>query len=613
MPRNIYSVPTCAEEHFLCTQNFAKLAVRSCSCLLATLKIRLILALRRRRLTRISSYYSTPLFCLFATSMTSCPRLPPEILHTITTNYLSPTDDTSTLHSLSLTHSFLLSSTRTALFHTVRLTRHPLDDGVHPHLCTAFSSLLRRSPYIAGFVRKLIIIEGTIRNSWFSNVRYWVNSEDEDLPFILRMVAYGGQHNCGQWTGAGLRSLEILGFGKATMNWDSFHPELRRAFADVFERGRLEDLRLVGLNKFPLRVLQRSKHLRNMCFGWMEIATSTLDSNAASGTESEVESSQDINSIRRPELKFLDLSFEHNTEQGTALISALTRPSCPIDTSRLEHIVINGDQHLNIQHLFNHCRDELKFLEIRSTYLPPAFLPQAHLAPPANEYPIPSPPTHISLRSLSALHCISLFVPVIDWDEVNPKPFPWLDHLLSTLCVSTPHNTTSNPSLHTLQLIFDIDGIPLFERINQTEWSNLNAHLTRLLKPRSASYSPSDAFPYTPSLIHIQDLVYNRTSPDSCRDLEITIYIFTDLDSYTNYHNGSYTPNSHCAFLKDPMGSYSSAFCQCNKPSSGNRRGERDARQKESMQMRRFLTRFLPVLGTREGIDGIRVYRINRE
>ncbi|KAF9446082.1 hypothetical protein P691DRAFT_777127 [Macrolepiota fuliginosa MF-IS2] len=521
------------------------------------------------------------------------PHLPPEILHSIVTTYLSPTDDTPTLHALSLTHSFFIPSTRAILFHTIRLARHHRDDGVHPHLCSAFSALLHRSPYIAQFVRKLIVIEGTIRNSWFGHFRYWVSSEDEELPFILRMVAYGGQRDNDQWPGIGLRSLEVLGFGKATMDWESFQPQLRRAFVDMFELGRLEDLRLVGLNHFPLHILRHGKHLRNICFGWME--TSTPEPNTGPDTESEeVERSQSINNIHRPALKFLDLSFEHDAAQGEALISALIQPSCPIDISRLEHIVINGDQHLNIQHLFDYCHDELKFLEIRT-----------------NEYPIPSPPTHISLRSLSALHCLSLFVPVIDWDEVSPKPFPWLDHLLSTLQINTA-SKTSNPSLHTLQLIFDIDRIPLFERINQTEWSNLNNHLTRLLKSHSPSpFSSSDAFPYTPSLINTPDAIHTQYRSNTCHEkLEITIYIFTDLDSYMG-HNGTYA-SSHCAFLKDPMGSYSSTSCQCGKSRSGQTtRPRSDSGRRESTQMRKFLTKFLPVLATQEGIDGIRVYRIN--
>lgn len=296
----------------------------------------------------------------------SSPRLPPEILHTLTTSYLSPTTDASTLHALSLTHSFLLASARSALFHTVRLTRHILDDGVHPHLCSSLAALFHRSPHIAGYVRKLVIVEGTIRNSWFSNTRYWVTSEDDDLPFILRMVAYGGGQHAApgtpkdNWAGIGLRSLEILGFGKSIMDWSSFHPKLHEAFIDVFEKGSLEDLRIVGLNNFPLHALQRTKSLKNMCFGWMDITTS------AASLEHE---SNDVYGSR-PELKFLDLSFEHNMAQGTALIDALIQPTCSLNTSHLEHIVINGDQHLNIQDLFNHCQSDLKFLEIRSTFSP---------------------------------------------------------------------------------------------------------------------------------------------------------------------------------------------------------------------------------------------------
>src|SRR5262245_45970605 len=136
----------------------------------------------------------------------SSPRLPPEILHAITTSYLSPIDDASTLKALSLTHSFFLPATRAGLFNNIRLARHKWDDGVHPFLCRAFANLLHRSPHIAGYVRKLIIVEGTIRNSWYSDTRCWVESEDDDLPFILRMVAFGGANNSGTWSGIGLRS-----------------------------------------------------------------------------------------------------------------------------------------------------------------------------------------------------------------------------------------------------------------------------------------------------------------------------------------------------------------------------------------------------------------------
>ncbi|KAF9442011.1 hypothetical protein P691DRAFT_765665 [Macrolepiota fuliginosa MF-IS2] len=94
---------------------------------------------------------------------------------------------------------------------------------------------------------------------------------------------------------------------------------------------------------------------------------------------------------------------------------------------------VHHQWHLNIQHLFDHCHDEIKLFKIQT-----------------NEYPIPSPPTHISLRSLSALHCLSLFIPVIDWDNVSPKPFPWLDHLLPKSTPpqrqATPPSTPSNSS-----------------------------------------------------------------------------------------------------------------------------------------------------------------------
>lgn len=296
--------------------------------------------------------------------MSASPRLPLEILHAITTSYLSSTDDTSTLHALSISHSLFLTPTRASLFHTIRLSRHLADDGVHPHLCSAFSGLLHRSPYIAGFVRKLIIIEGTIKNSWFGNVRYWVASEDEDLPFILRMVAFGqGQRGEG-WQSTGLRSLEILGFGKATIDWNSLSPQMRSAFIDVIQRAGLEDLRLVGLNGFPLSILGGSKTLKNMCFGWMVVDSEVSELDTYSIPNSEYSNIDD----GRPELTFLDLSFEHQTLQGTTLIDALIQPKCPIGISRVEHVVINGEQYPNIQELLNYCQD-VSFLEIRSKSL----------------------------------------------------------------------------------------------------------------------------------------------------------------------------------------------------------------------------------------------------
>ncbi|KAF5359655.1 hypothetical protein D9756_002893 [Leucocoprinus leucothites] len=525
--------------------------------------------------------------------MTS-PRLPPEILHTITVSYLSPVNDVSTLRALSLTHSFLLPATRTALFHTIRLARHKKDDGVHPFLCRSLASLFHRSPHIAGYVRKLTIVEGTIRNSWYSDIRFWVSSEDDDLPFILRMVAYGGadsRHAPETWTGIGLRSLEMLGFGKSTMDWMSFHWQLREALVDVFERGKLEDLRLVGLNNFPLASLQRNETLRNMCFGWLWTANG--DSNATTNPEGDSPSKTVIRRYR-PTLKFLDLSFEHNESQGTALINELTHPSCPVDISGLEHLVINGDQHLNIQHLFNHCRDDLRFLEIRT-----------------NQYPIPAPPAHISLEPLSSLHCLSLFVPVIDWEEISPKPFPWLDHLLSTLCVTSftsacgNGRTISNPSLHNLQLIFDIDQLPLFERIEQTEWSSLNAHFKRLLKHRTRATSP--ATPLTSSA----DTNLLTEAPD----LKITIYIFTDLDTIDFLDGAQYMSTCH-TFLKDPLASYATSSCHCDynpRLSTSVERSESWGRESgvESTPMRRFLSTFLPVLGSKEGLKSIRVLRTN--
>jgi hypothetical protein len=156
----------------------------------------------------------------------------------------------------------------------------------------------------------------------------------------------------------------------------------------------------------------------------------------------------------------------------------------------------------------------------------------------------------MSLNNLSSLHCLSFFVPVIDWDEVNPKPFPWLDQLLSTLWdVNHPTGSkslyyTTNPNLHTLQLIFYIDRIPLFERINQTEWSNLNSQLLRLLRSRSGS-----KYPPTP-------------------DLEIKIYIYNDpiacyaCCSSSPSLGAMHTMNCH-SFLKYPLVPYSSTSRSC--------------------------------------------------
>jgi hypothetical protein len=151
------------------------------------------------------------------------------------------------------------------------------------------------------------------------------------------------------------------------MDWNSLHWQLRDALIDVFEKGRLEDLRLVGLNNFPLFALERNTTLRNMCFGWLWTAKTSF----VCGTESRGNSSQAVFSRQssRPQLKFLNLSFEHNENQGTALINQLLQPDCPVEVARLKHVVINGDQHLNIQCLFNHCQDDLKFLEIRSMLL----------------------------------------------------------------------------------------------------------------------------------------------------------------------------------------------------------------------------------------------------
>lgn len=242
------------------------------------------------------------------------------------------------------------------LFHTIQLSRHVLDDGVHPHLCSSLANLLHGSPHIADYIRKLVIVEGTIRNSWFGHTRYWVTSEDEDLPFILRMVAFGGQQ-VANWHGFGLQSLEIFGCGKSIMDWSNFPLNLREAFVDVFNRGKLEDLRLIGLNNFPLHTLRHTRSLKNVCFGWMDPAASnTMLENA----------SYDDDNTPRPQLKSLNLSFEHNVVQGETLISILTQPTCPLDTSHLDHIVVNGDQHHNLQNLFDHCQFNLKFLEIRS-------------------------------------------------------------------------------------------------------------------------------------------------------------------------------------------------------------------------------------------------------
>jgi hypothetical protein len=217
---------------------------------------------------------------------------------------------------------------------------------------------------------------------------------------------------------------------------------------------------------------------------------------------------------------------------------------------------------------------------------------------------------HITLQPLSSLHCLSLFVPVIDWDEINPKPLPWLDHLLSTLCVLSPSGTSiSNPYLHNLQLIFDIDQLPLFERIEQTEWSSLNGHLKRLLKCRTASSSSSSGL-YSSSLSSLE--------ASGAPNLAITIYIFTNLDNIESLEgNGQYMLTCY-TFLKDPLGPYVMTSCQCDD----KRREETTetvsqdvvnaACQGESGNMRRFLTKFLPVLKSWEG-RSIRVLRTNCE
>lgn len=208
-------------------------------------------------------------------------------------------------------------------------------------------------------------------------------------------------------------------------------------------------------------------------------------------------------------------------------------------------------------------------------------------------------------------------MPVIDWDEVNPNPFPWLDHLLSTLCLpstgnvnhyntSTKLHNDSNPNLHTLQLIFDIDRIPLFERIDQTEWSNLNEQLLRLLRSRNVS-----RYAVVP-------------------DLDIKIYIYNDpvlCDACCS--PSPPLDDAHMmdcpSFFKDPLVSYSSISCSClshsqpacfgTKDSTSEGRGDVEGQrgQLESAQIRKFLTRFLPVLETDEGVAGIKIYRTDGE
>lgn len=178
---------------------------------------------------------------------------------------------------------------------------------------------------------------------------------------------------------------------------------------------------------------------------------------------------------------------------------------------------------------------------------------------------------------------------MIDWEGVNPNPLPWLNHLLSTLRTTTKTNTTSNPSLHAIQLTLDVDRIAFFDQVGPDEWLTLNNNLARLLKPR------------TPHAQHN----YNLHTPDIP---DIIIYIFTDLDSYS-FYDSPYSSASHSALLKDPPISFATTSCRCT--SSGKCREH--VFEKESSNMRRFLNGFLPVLSTKRGIDKIRVYRINCE
>jgi hypothetical protein len=102
---------------------------------------------------------------------------------------------------------------------------------------------------------------------------------------------------------------------------------------DAFDKGKLDDLRLIGLNNFPLHILCHTRSLKNICFGWMDpaISNNVLEN-----------ASYDDDNTSRPQIKFLNLSFERNVVQGETLIDTLTQPTRPLDTSHLEDIVINS-------------------------------------------------------------------------------------------------------------------------------------------------------------------------------------------------------------------------------------------------------------------------------
>ncbi|KAJ6588096.1 hypothetical protein B0H19DRAFT_1057349 [Mycena capillaripes] len=185
--------------------------------------------------------------------MTSNP-LPQELMDMIIDNLH---DDIPSLQACSLAARAFAASTRTYIFNKIEI-KPPQDSLSSQNTCQKFHQLLTSSPHIAPLVDELcIVLVGTETSfEYDSDGQYledrhvtWIMA-DRTLSLVLPLLDIKGISLVEN------APVDWNSYGEFCMDWNTIHPQLKTALADVFSSPRLKSVHLRGIVvEYPCQLL----------------------------------------------------------------------------------------------------------------------------------------------------------------------------------------------------------------------------------------------------------------------------------------------------------------------------------------------------------------------